>query len=176
MKHLDHSNRVRLVWVRISTSSRISSYTRIVRLLALKLGHRIHHPENQAVAAGGVIVICCRHFYPLRLLNGSLKGTSTKRLTRGRGFDPLCPLLLLLLLLSACSSVICVRTAEKIDMQEQQIRQLEHHAAQLKDSLKASGIISQSVTSTEGVTAVGVVEEEVEVSHQGGQGADGDLP
>lgn len=91
-------------------------------------------------------------------------------------FDPVYPLLLLVLLLPACSSAVCARTAEKIDMQEQQIRQLEHHAAQLKDSLKAGGIISQSVTSTEGVTAVGGVEEEVEASHKGDQGADGDLP
>ena len=35
-------------------------------------------------------------------------------------------------------------------MQGQQIRQLEHHAAQLKESLKAGGVISQSVTSTDG--------------------------
>ena len=35
----------------------------------------------------------------------------------------------------------------QIDMQEQQIRQLEHHAAQLKDSLQAGGLISKSITS-----------------------------
>ena len=60
-------------------------------------------------------------------------------------------------------------------MQEQQIRQLEHHAAQLKDSLKAGGIISQSVTSMDGVAAVGGVAEDGEVSQKGEQGADGDL-
>ncbi len=37
----------------------------------------------------------------------------------------------------------------QIDMQEQQIRQLEHHAAQLKDSLQAGGLISKSVSSPE---------------------------
>lgn len=34
-------------------------------------------------------------------------------------------------------------------MQEQQIRQLEHHAAQLKDSLQAGGLISKSVSSAD---------------------------
>lgn len=37
----------------------------------------------------------------------------------------------------------------QIDMQEQQIRQLEHHAAQLKDSLQAGGLISKSVFSVD---------------------------
>lgn len=63
-------------------------------------------------------------------------------------------------------------------MQEQQIRQLEHHAAQLKDSLKVGGIISQSVTSMDGVPTIGGVEEEGEgeVSQKQDQRADGDLP
>lgn len=62
----------------------------------------------------------------------------------------------------------------KIDMQEQQIRQLEHHAAQLKDSLQAGGLISKSVTSADGVAAEGGGGGVAEQS--GNQGADGDLP
>lgn len=70
-------------------------------------------------------------------------------------------------------------------MQEQQIKQLEHHAAQLEDTLKAGGIISASVTSTEGsaaggaeegVAIGGVLGEDEDLSPKGDQGADGDLP
>lgn len=66
-------------------------------------------------------------------------------------------------------------SAKKIDMQEQQIRQLEHHVAQLKDSLQAGGLISKSVTSADGVAAEAGGGGGVAV-HAGNQGADGDLP
>lgn len=65
----------------------------------------------------------------------------------------------------------------KIDMQEQQIQQLEHHAAQLKDSLQAGGLISQSVASAGGDTAEGGGGGGREAAEQtGNRGADGDLP
>lgn len=68
------------------------------------------------------------------------------------------------------------RLPNKIDMQEEQIRKLEHHAAQLKDSLQAGGLISRSVTSADSSVAAegggggGVAE------HSRNRGADGDLP
>lgn len=64
-------------------------------------------------------------------------------------------------------------------MQEQQIRQLEHHAAQLKDSLQAGGLISKSVTSADGVAGEGGGGGAVAVAEHAGRenrGADGDLP
>lgn len=61
-------------------------------------------------------------------------------------------------------------------MQEQQIRQLEHHAAQLKDSLQAGGLISKSVTSPDGVAAEGVIGGAGVAENAGNRGADGDLP
>lgn len=56
-------------------------------------------------------------------------------------------------------------------MQEEQIRQLEHHAAQLKDSLQAGGLISPSVTSIAAAAVGGGG-----ASQGGSRGADGDLP
>lgn len=62
----------------------------------------------------------------------------------------------------------------KVDMQEEQIRQLEHHAAQLKESLKAGGLIGQSVAPPEtGGLAVGGAGGG---GDHGGRGADGDMP
>lgn len=60
-------------------------------------------------------------------------------------------------------------------MQEQQIRQLEHHAAQLKDSLQAGGLISKSVASADSVAAEGGGGGGV-AEHARNRGADGDLP
>lgn len=61
----------------------------------------------------------------------------------------------------------------KIEMQEQQIRQLEHHAAQLKESLRAGGLISKSINSGDGVAAEGAGGEAEQAQNRG---ADGDLP
>lgn len=59
-------------------------------------------------------------------------------------------------------------------MQEGQIQQLQHHVAQLKESLQGGGLISRSITSTNGVAAEGGgVAEAAEPS---GNGADGDTP
>lgn len=57
-------------------------------------------------------------------------------------------------------------------MQEEQIRQLEHHAAQLKDSLKTGGIINPSVFSTGG-DSNGVGEQAGQTESRG---TDGELP
>lgn len=51
-------------------------------------------------------------------------------------------------------------------MQEQQIRQLEHHAEQLRDSLQAGGVIPEG-----GGAGGGGAAEETR-----NRGADGDLP
>lgn len=63
----------------------------------------------------------------------------------------------------------------QIDMQEQQIRQLEKHVAQLTDSLKAGGVISQSVTSKD-TAAPEVTGEGGGLGQKESRGADGDLP
>ncbi|CAM9162267.1 unnamed protein product [Pylaiella littoralis] len=66
---------------------------------------------------------------------------------------------------------------KEIDIQEQQIRQLENHVAQLKDSLQAGGLISQSVASVGGDTTEGLeAGDGGEAEQTGNRGADGDLP
>lgn len=72
----------------------------------------------------------------------------------------------------------CLRAPfTKIDIQEQQIRQLENHVAQLKDSLQAGGLISQSVASAGGDTTEGLeAGDGGEAEQTGNRGADGDLP
>lgn len=58
-------------------------------------------------------------------------------------------------------------------MQEQEIHRLEHHVAQLSQSLKAGGLISQAVTSSDGVPT-GEGEKGAENVEK--KEADGDLP
>lgn len=81
-----------------------------------------------------------------------------------------------------CFAVVLLKYT-KVEMQEEQIRQLEHHARKLKESLKAGGLVDPSVHS--GVDSVnananadaGEGRERGQTGQlSGGRGADGDLP
>lgn len=73
---------------------------------------------------------------------------------------------------SPSASALCCIFRPKVEMQEEQIRQLEHHAAQLKQSLKAGGIVNPSVTSTD----VDDNAEGEQPERSESRGADGELP